>query len=185
MNNTTTLNKKILSPIQPRMKPVIDVRNENHPAREELRKLCGNPFSIQVSFQEDIETLKNLNIPGLIGVLCTIKKDGQVIAFGRSISIFSRLNKYLERTISSSINGSFLSATNNAVKILESMRVGGVQEMEEVEEPEMTEKQHQYLEKLILELDDPEDRERYLNQVNSGLSRQDASELIASLVPIR
>ncbi|OGI65171.1 hypothetical protein A3A95_04070 [Candidatus Nomurabacteria bacterium RIFCSPLOWO2_01_FULL_39_18] len=183
MNNT--LNKRILSPLQPKVKPVIDVRGENHPVREEVKRLCGNPFTLEVSFQEDTETLKNLNIPGLVGVLCTLKLNGSLIAFGRSVSVFSKLNKYLDRTISSSINGSFLSATNNAVKILESIRANGSEEMEGFEEPEMTEKQRQYLDRLVLELDDPEDRERYLNQINSGLSRQDASDLIASLVPVR
>src|SRR3990167_9021366 len=127
---------------------------------QEFKKLCGNPFTLEVSFQEDTETLKNLNIPGLVGVLCTLKLNGRLIAFGRSVSVFSKLNKYLDRTISSSINGSFLSATNNAVKILESIRANGSEEMEGFEEPEMTEKQRQYLDRLVLELDDPEDRER-------------------------
>lgn len=167
------------------MKPVIDVRGENHPVREMVRTLCGSPFTLEVNFQEDVDTAKNLNIPGLIGVLCTLKLAGQVIAFGRSVSVFSKLNKYLERTISSSINGSFLSATNNAVKILESIRANGGEEVEGFEEPEMTDKQRDYLNRLVAEVSDEDDREQYYNQINSGLSRQDASDLIASLVPVR
>lgn len=174
MNNT--LNKRILSPLQPKVKPVIDVRGENHPVREEVKKLCGNPFSLEVSFQEDTDTLKNLNIPGLVGVLCILKLNGKIIAFGRSVSVFSKLNKYIERTISASIGGSFLSAANNAIKVLESIRANGgeeTEEFEEIEEP-ASEKQRSYLKSLLgSEADEDE--------INA-LTKDQASERIQELV---
>jgi|GEM_PF-2822473 hypothetical protein len=184
MNNT--LNQKILSPLQPKVRSTIDIRGENHPARDEVKKLCGNPFTIQVNFQEDTDTVNHFpHVPGLIGILCTLKKDGQVLAFGRSCAVFSRLNKFVDRTISSALNGAFLSASNNAVKILESIRVGSSEMEETGEEPEMTDKQKKFLMQLVLEIGNPETREEYLTQINSGMSRYDASELISSLVPIR
>jgi len=54
-----------------------------------------------------------------------------------------------------------------------------------VEEPEMTSKQRDFLNQLILNIDNPDTREEYLSQVNGGLSRADASELISSLLPMK
>lgn len=54
------------------------------------------------------------------------------------------------------------------------------------DEPEMTERQKKFLLQLIFEnINSPEIREDYLDQVNSGLSTYDASELISSLLPLR
>jgi len=187
--NNTTYSRKILSPIQPKVKPVIDVRGENHPIREEVKRLCGNPFTLEVSFKEDTETLKNLNIPGLVGVLCTLKLSGQVIAFGRSVSVFSKLNKYLDRTISASINGSFLSATNNAVKILESIRANGGEEMQGFEgslqyqefQP-ASEKQKSYLVQLANANVEDEDERNQLKSKIEGLNKDEASKMIGGFL---
>lgn len=52
-------------------------------------------------------------------------------------------------------------------------------------EPEMTERQKKLLLHLIFEnIGSPEIREEYLSQMNGGLSRFDASELISSLIPL-
>jgi hypothetical protein len=215
MNNTTYKPRPILSPIQPKIKPVVNAKNDRHPIYEEINKLCHSTnYNINVSFEEDIEALDSFSIPGLVAVKCTLRTHGQIIAFGRSCSVLGKMNRYVDRVISGLIGGSFLSAANNAMKVLETLRMSEVEENinslnknsmntqtavadfdgsrrgfyfgeDSVEEPEMTSKQRDFLNQLILNIDNPDTREEYLSQVNGGLSRADASELISSLLPMK
>ena len=185
-----TYNQNIISPFQTQMKQpsnVIDIRDKNHPVRDEIRKLCSAKYSIQVSFEEDTVTLNSFNhIPGLVAILCKFTKDGKVIAYGRSCAVFSRMNRYMERTISTAINGSFLSASNNAIKIFEALRMN---ESEQVDKPVQyeesdlaTPKQKSYLltlsEKLPLS-----ERERWQREINNSLlTRLEASDKISTLL---
>ncbi|MFA6385969.1 MAG: hypothetical protein WCW29_04465 [Candidatus Paceibacterota bacterium] len=198
MNETTYRSRKILSPLQPEVRPirnVIDVRNEKHPAHDEIRKLCGTRYNFEVSFEEDTQTLQHFrHIPGLIAILCTLKRDGQVISFGRSCAVFSRMNKYLERTISTAINGSFLSATNNATKVFEALRISegdeqmtlrfkeeGGSSFYQESEPS-SEKQKSYLRQLISKNVDDEDERSKLELKIDEMSKNDASEMIKNLL---
>lgn len=215
--NTTTYKKYASFPIKNmQVKPAypvnntIDVRSEKHPVREEIKKFCETAYDIKVSFQEDAQTLNYFpHIPGLIAILCTLTSNGQIISFGRSCAVFDRINKYVERTISTVINGSFLSACNNATKVFGALRIREEKEQNiaslnknkimptktaiasfeprgysspEDSDNGITEKQKAYLLQLVLAIDNPEDREKHLAQLDSGLSRYDASELISNLV---
>jgi hypothetical protein len=191
-----TTHKKILSPLQPKMKParnVIDVRDEKHPAHEEIRRLCGNAYNINVSFEEDKQTLGSFpHIPGLIAIRCILKRDGQIIAFGRGCGIFSRLNKYLERTISTAINGSFLSAANNATKVFEALRIseeGTEDKFEEISRPiqyqdfeSASEKQKSYLRQLVtINVTDEDERNEITSRIDE-LNKDEASEMIGNFL---
>ena len=186
-----TYNQNIVSPFQPQMKQpsnVIDIRDKNHPVRDEIRKLCNAKYSIQVSFEEDTVTLNSFShIPGLVSILCRFtNKDGQIIAYGRSCAVFSRMNRYMERTISTAINGSFLSASNNAIKIFEALRMN---ESEQVDKPVQyeesdlaTPKQKSYLITLLEKLPSSE-RERWQREINNSLlTRLEASDKISTLL---
>lgn len=206
--------KKVLSPLQPKpTKNVIDVRDKRHPIHDEIQKLCSGTYDLKVSFEEDTQTLNHFpHIPGLIAILCKMSKNGQPISFGRSCCVFSRFNRYVERTISTAINGSFLSAANNATKVFEALRISGEEGLEEIDQPETkipnevdlegrdkiafygeddmpkfaSQKQKNFLQKLIDEKCNESSKEEYLNQLNSPyLSRFDASELISSLLPVK
>ena len=154
----------------------IDIRDINHPVRKEVQKLCGT-FNFSVKFEEDIETFNSLSnqVPGLVAILCTLSKDNQIIAYGRSLSVFSNINKYVSKTISSAINGSFLSATNNATKLFESLKItksdNAVAEL-------ATEKQKNYL-KQLLEDNETDERvkERWFANFDT-LTKEDASDAI-------
>ncbi len=213
MNNTAY--RQALSPLQSKIKPVTNTRTERHPIYEEIKKLCANTnYNIKVSFEEDAEALNSFAIPGLVAVKCTLRKDSQIISFGRSCNVISKINKYADRIISNLIGGSFLSAANNAMKVLETLRISEAEEdiinfnktnmntksavasfdgprrgyffgEDSREDPAMSEKQAKFLNQLILNIDNPETREEYLVQVNSGLSCADASELISSLLPMK
>ena len=190
MNNTTYNNKRILSPLQPRIQPVIDIRNENHPAREIIRKLCTTSHNLKITFEEDVSTLDHFrHIPGFIAILCKFTKDGQTIAFGRSCSVFSRMNKQVERTISSAINGSFLSAANNATKVFEALRMSQPEEETGQKFEEMnnqlqyrddpaSSKQKSYLLQLIDSNVENEDERDQLKSEVDRISKEKASEMI-------
>ena len=186
----TTYNKNIVSPFQTQMKQpsnIIDIRDKNHPVRDEIRKLCNATYDIKVSFEEDTATLNSFShIPGLVAILCKFTKEGQVIAFGRSCAVFSRMNRYMERTISTAINGSFLSASNNAIKVFEALRMNEVGEVDkpvQYEEADLaTEKQKSYLLTLSEKLPFSE-RERWQREINNKLlTRLEASDKISTLL---
>jgi hypothetical protein len=188
MNNT--LDKKgVISPFASRQNiGMIDVRDENHPVKEEVKRLCSNSYTIKVTFEEDRETNKLFaHIPGLITILCKFSLDGQVIAIGRSYSIFSRLNKYITRTVSNTLNGAFLSASNHAVKVLEAYRAGGSEEVDKPviyeEEDLATDKQKGYLASLIEERIPFKERPKWIQELsNNLLTRIEASEKINNLL---
>jgi len=172
-----TYNKEVVSPFQPRINRFA---NSDNPVSQEVRNLCNTSYTLEVSFQEDVDTLKQFrHIPNLIAIMCIIKKDGQVISLGRSWAVFSRLNKYLERTISTAINGSFLSATNNASKVLESFRMSVD---DSSMEPDLaTDKQKNYLNTLIQEKVPVNEIDNWIKEL-SNISRSEASDKIACLL---
>lgn len=196
MNQTT--HRKVLSPLQPEVRPmksVIDLRSEKHPAHDVIRKLCGTKYNIEVSFEEDTQTLHHFrHIPSLIAILCILKRDGQVIAFGRSCAVFSKMQKYLERTISTAINGAFLSATNNATKVFEALRVSegeGQTNLKFREESESSyyqesepasQKQLLYIQQLIISKVEDEDERVELESQFDEMSKDRASEIIQNLL---
>ncbi len=176
MNNTYFKNPIVSSIIKSPIQNTIDIRDNNHPVRKEISKLCGT-FNFSVTFEEDIETFNSLSnqVPGIVAILCTLSKDNQVIAYGRSLSVFSNINKYVSKTISSAINGAFLSATNNATKLFESLNIT------KSDKPIVelaTDKQKNYLKQLLEEKETDEDvKERWFANFDT-LTKEDASDAI-------
>ena len=123
MNQTNYRTRPVRAPIQPHPAPLArkqayNVREEKNPVMEEVRKLCGT-YSLSATFEEDTQTLGACkHIPGLVAVLCTLKKDGRVIALGRGSSCHNRMNRSIERTTFAAINGSLMSAVNNCTKVI-------------------------------------------------------------------
>ena len=198
MNNVVYKPRPILSPIQPLAKPTpntIDVRNQNHPIHEEIRKLCDNSFNISVSFEEDVDTLHHFrHIPGMVAILCTLKQNDKLVALGRSCSVLSPSNRYVDRVISGAIGGSFLSAANGAMKILETLRVSETEEqitqkfqpidssLRYGEFDLITPKQKDLLQKLIAKIPLSE-RQELQNKLNNGrMTREEASDQIKELI---
>ena len=97
--------------------------NEEHPVRREVKKFCGS-YTLEVAFEEDSQTLTTFeHVPGMVAVLCTLRKEGKVVGQGRGSSVASRMNRGIERTAYTAINGALLSAVNNATKILDTLRL--------------------------------------------------------------
>ena len=188
--------KPIPSPFQ-QIRPArntMNIRSDGHPVQKEIQKMCET-YQFTAEFAEDTETLSYFpHISGLVAIKCTLKRDGQVVAFGRSCAVFSRLNKYVERTISTAINGSFLSAANNACKVFDVLRTLDTEkqitqkfaEPQYEESDQATDKQKSLLESLVAKkVSSSSEREHWLEQINGNLSKFDASELISSLLMVQ
>ena len=197
--NTTY--KKILSPFHPGMKTMrdntINIQDKNHPVRDEISKICRESLQLDIKFEEDIETLNaSPKLSGLVCLKCSISKDGQLVAFGRSEVVFSKFNRYVSHTLSTALHGSFLSACNNFCKVYESLRsseseVQTVRKFEESRyeetEPVASEKQISFLNDLISEGNlSQTEKLMWQNRINGNfVTRNEASRWIASLLEQR
>lgn len=125
MNTTTYKSRPYISspsPYQPARKSAFDVTGAKHPVREEIQKLLGS-YNLAVTFEEDTQTIGMFqHIPGVVGFLCTIKKDNQIIGQGRGQAVISRMNKYIERTVHTAFNGSLIDAIVRSTKILDALQ---------------------------------------------------------------
>ena len=198
--NQTTYRSRVPSPIQPRMHPVklmrqkaMDTQNADHPARKEIRQLCGT-YQFTATFSEDTDALKTFpHVPGLIAVQCLLHKDGKPVGKGHGSAILTRINRGMERTAFICLNAAFLSAANSACKVLDSLRLDTMDEKtstgkmlgeayrsrEGSASENSTEKQRDYLKQLVQINCDEEERERWLSQIGE-LTKEEASRAIAS-----
>lgn len=187
-----TAYKPIPSPYQAMRKRSFNTQDNKHPVRTEIQKFLGS-YQLGVEFQEDQETLTRFkHIPGVIALLCTLRKDGQVIGLGRGVAVVNRINRIVERTTSMAINGAFMSACNNATKVLDSLRLEPpIKELGQAysakEEPASdlaTDKQKNYLRELILlNVEDSREQEQRIMQLDE-LTRSEASTLIQAYAKV-
>ena len=170
----------------------MDTQSDEHPIRQEVRKLCGE-FNLSVSFSEDAGTLSTLKTPGLIAIRCVLSKDSKPIGVGHGSSVVSRINRGIERTIFSCLNGSLMSAINSACKSLDVERLAVAQDQPvggsfvrtaESYGDQITPKQKELLTSLIYQhVGNEEEQERRLQEVES-LSKDDAGEMISNLLAV-
>ena len=193
MNQTTYRNHAVRSPIQyPARQRQATPVNQEDALRSHVRRLC-NTLELSATFEEDAATLDTLNVSGLISVLCTLRKDGRIIGQGRGWSTVNRVNKSIDRSCSTAINGSFLSACNNACKILDALRLEEMDEQaaadrgakfrdaygaREHDSDLATEKQKAYARQLLsLNVEDEADREQIASTLDD-MTKDEISSLI-------
>ena len=186
----TAYKPSIISPYQTMQKKTFDTRDKKHPAREEIER-CVGTYNLTAVIEEDIQTQAIMKIPGLISFLCTLLKDGRVIAQGYGSSILSSTNKFFQRAVSSAFNSSLADATIRATKVLDTFRnpdksaiSTALDEAYEAKSRNefmgITEKQKSYLHELIqINVTDEDERNRWESQINE-LSKDEASEAIQS-----
>lgn len=189
MNNTTYRgSRSVRSPIQYRPKQQTPNVDRDDALRSHVRRLC-NTLELSATFEEDVATLDTLNVSGLISVLCTLRKDGRVIGQGRGWSTVNRVNKYIDRSCSMAVNGAFLSACNNACKILDALRLEEMDEQAAADKTAMfreaygareessdlaTEKQKTYARQLLsLNVED----ERRREEISASLDEMTKDEI--------
>lgn len=185
----TAYRPNIISPVQAMQKKAFDVRDKKHPIREEIAK-CVGTYNLTAVVEEDFQTQATMkHIPGLISFLCTLLKDGKVIAQGYGSSILNSSNKFLRRAVSSAFNSALADATIRATKVLDTFRNPddsaisaaideAYEERNRNEFIPITEKQKNYLFELIqTNVDDEEERHRWESQIDQ-FSKDEASEAI-------
>ena len=171
------------SPYQIMRKRALDVSDEKHPVREELRRHYGT-YNFTATFEEDVDTARAFkHISEYLPVICTLRKDGKVIAIGRGASVLSPMNRSIQRAVYGAINGSWLSASNNACKVFDLERMDVVSDKPGIAmEPVLaTEKQRAWLRELILlNCEDDTDRQQRIEALDT-LTKDEASQQIQML----
>lgn len=154
------------------------------PVQNEVAKRIGE-YKLVATFTEDTETKQTFkHVPGLIAFLCTLQKDGNVIAVGRGSAFLSRMNRYIERTIDTAFNASLVDAVVRGTKVIDALNSGPLTSPQEIGTPYtgfdgITDKQKSYLETLIGNLGDEEQQE-WLNRLDV-MTRDEASAAISLL----
>jgi hypothetical protein len=173
-----------------------DIHSISHPVRKLIEKNLGTiTFTAEITEdKQTINLLKN-NIPGIIGFLCTLKKDNIVISEGRGESVINPENKYISKNITFAKNASIIDSIVRASKVLDILPLdtnsqpnSGIKLDEQFQVKEVknsddgiTEKQLNYLRTLI-KTNLAENKRRELESKIIKYSRDEASELIKSFV---
>lgn len=160
-------------------------QKKDSPVREEIEKCIGE-HKLIAYVEEDVHTLVTMkHITGLIAFLCTLTRDGKVIAQGSGASILNATtNRWMKRNVLSAFHSSIIDAVMKATKILGTLSpIDGVMTVGNIENlsvTPITEKQATYLQQLIQD-NVPDIGERRKQEARiPHLSKQEASELIAS-----
>lgn len=162
---------------------------KRQPIQEEISKYART-YQLTADFEEDVESKSLLkDVPNAIAFRCILKKDGKVVGIGRGTSFLSKNNRYLDRTVSFTAHASLIDATVRAAKAIEALDAGvadlasgSIQDSQPKSygyEP-ITEKQRSYLEVLIGNVSDEDEREEWVDRL-STMTRDQASAAIATL----
>jgi len=173
------------------------VQDINHPAYQEIVRNVG-AFDISVVVEEDKQTLAVFkNVPGMIAFKTTLKQSGEVIGEGRGTAVINRNNKFIERTVRLAFNNSILGAVFHSTKILDILRpeintVSVEEDLEGRDKPVSfadeelryaSDKQKNFLRKLIDSNCDVDSKAKYISQLNQPLlSSFQCSQLISGLL---
>lgn len=130
-------------------------QDERHPVHQEILKSVGT-INLTATFEEDIQTLGVFkHIPGVIAMVCTLKKDNEVIGVGRGTAVINRVNKYIEKTVRTSVNASLVDAIFHSTKMLDALHINtrtgtGIDEADGQKESDLaSDKQKKYLRELV------------------------------------
>jgi len=132
-----------------------DFQDERHPVHQEVMKSVGT-INLTATFAEDTQTLAVFkHIPGVIAMVCTLKKDNEVIGVGRGTAVINRVNRYIEKTVRASANASLVDAIFHSTKMLDALHINagtktGVDEVGRQDNLNLaSDKQKKYLRELV------------------------------------
>jgi hypothetical protein len=181
-----------ISPYQINGNGSIDIHDQRHPINIELQKSLQT-ITFTATFEENTEELEMLkNIPGVISIKCLLKMGDQIIATGSGTAIFTKINKYIERTVRSAVNSSLIAAIYQGVKVLDALHFddnfshSAARSIVETpkEQPAsqggITDKQKKYLRELVsANIHNELECDRWESEIDN-LSRNEASQAIQS-----
>lgn len=172
-------------------------RERMNPIQEEIAKNVG-VYTLTAEIKEDVNTRDQLNnIPNSICFLCTLKFKDEIIGIGRGMASLNRMNRGLERGLRYSFGNSLIDAMVRGVKNLDALYFKTDNKEENIEGQDFqesytedlpqtaTDKQRNFLTKLVENCDESE-KEEYLSALASPyLSKFQCSELIQKLMPVK
>lgn len=189
--------KRYPSPFQPRIHPAqalrklaMDTSNKKSPIRKEIEKLLG-VHALEATVEEDTQTLAAMkHVEGIVCFLCTLRKNGKVLAQGRGNAVMNPSGRWMNRAIHSAFNSALADSVIRATKVLgtliesEQERSGAIPQTYQPKEQDAfepaTDKQRHYLAELIaLNVLDEDERERRQLQL-SEITKSEASRMIES-----
>jgi len=170
--------------------------DRKHPIQEELLKVSGT-HSFEATFAIDTEMMNKFkdSIPGIVGIICHLKRDGKIVSEGRGTAALSKLNRSVERTTNFVHRSAFLDAIMRYTRILEALdtssdiKQDGFINLDELFKDDnevipATEKQKTYLLELVQSnVYSNEERSKWREEINAkGFSKEDASTAIQSFI---
>ena len=180
-------------------------RERIDPIQQEIAKNVGT-YNFQAVIEEDKETAFKLkNIPNSICFLCTLKIGNEVISIGRGSANLNRMNRGIERGTRYSFGNSIVDEVVRGIKNLDALyfkttdkpetKISEDKDLEGRDSPAFygeddipqtaTDKQRNFLTKLVENCDELE-KEEYLSALASPyLSKFQCSELIQKLMPVK
>jgi hypothetical protein len=184
LRSNTTINKsRIASPFQQIKQDAAAMTNKN--VRDEMQRCIGT-YNLSAVFEEDTQTVGTFkHIPGIVALLCTIKQGDKVLGQGRGVSLISKVNKYIDKTVKASFNSALIDGIVKSTKFLDALYPDASAESQDMGVAfkqaygfdVITDKQKSYLLSLIQNIDDEEERNRWESQVD-GLTKEDANDAI-------
>jgi len=163
-------------------------QDDRHPVHQEILKSVGT-INLTATFAEDTQTLAVFkHIPGVIAMVCTLKKDGEVIGVGRGTAVINRVNRYIEKTVRASANASLVDAIFHSTKMLDALLINagtktGVDEVGRQDNLNLaSDKQKKYLRELVQsKTSSLSDKFQWESKIES-FTREEASAAIQDLV---
>ncbi len=190
-----------ISQVLPKLKENADyyvIKGRKSLSKGGAEKLCSI-YNLSATFEKDNETMNAFTIPGLIAYTCTLSRNGVVQGQGRGCSTLSKCDNDPNKAIKMAEKSSYISATIRTTGLSDifTSDIGDVSlsvitkipdkeeylPVEATTEATITSKQNVLLRSLIFKINNADTRADFLHQLESGLSRQDASEMISSLLP--
>lgn len=162
-------------------------------------------YGYMASFEQDHGIEKSFeNVKGIISFVCNLYRESVLVGQGRGASILSKNDNDPNKTIKMAQKSAYIDAVirtsglsdiftqdldvipiSNIVDISKEYESPFIEETTEKEEPSITSKQVILLRTLIFKVGNPDTRSDFLHQLESGLSKYEASEMISSLLPMR
>lgn len=164
----------------------MDTKDKKNPIRKEIEKLLGI-HTLEATVEEDIQTLAAMkHVEGIVCFLCTLRKNGKVLAQGRGNAVMNPSGRYMNRAIHSAFNSALADSVIRATKVLGTLiepeqarsntvpqTYGPTSDSSEL----ATDRQRQFLRQLIQINCEEEERERWEKQLDQ-LTKSEARETI-------
>ncbi len=151
-------------------------KGSQDPVRELVQK-CAGTYNLVAVVEEDVQTLTAMkHVEGLVAFMCTLLKDGRMIAQGRGSAVYNP--RFISRAVNTAFNSAISDSVIRATKVLDTLRTGDLVSQGNETSELATEKQREYLSQLIsINVSDDDEKERWASQLHE-LTKQEASKLI-------